>query len=295
MALDCGADSVTLAFSQEDNSVTNDIDGNMFFEARVTATASGPPAVREPALPVPAARPDAPGAPVAFGAELQAALAEHGLRLRGGWLPGPADGLPLLPGGRAAAVVWMVGMVGSECWAHFRASAQFADGLPNPLDRWSQSLGSQLAQRYAGVALYPSDGPVYWPFQQWAARAEPLQRSPLMVSMHPQFGLWHAYRFALALPALAASDAAALKAAAVPGVSHCLNCADQPCLSACPVDAFSGATYDVASCAAHLHAAQGQDCMSTGCLARRACPVAAHLRYLPEHAAFHMAAFARVH
>jgi N-methylhydantoinase A/oxoprolinase/acetone carboxylase beta subunit len=308
MAMDCGAATVTLAFSQEDNSVTNDIDGNMFFEARVTATASGPPAVRAPARSARAASAadaadaadatagDAvPAAPVALGAELQAALAQHGLRLRGGWLPGPADGLPLLPGGRAAAVVWMVGMVGSECWDHFRASVQFADGLPNPMDRWSQSIGSRLAQRFAGVALYPSDGPVYWPFQQWAARAEPLQRSPLNLSMHPQFGLWHAYRFALALPALAASDAATLRAAAAPGLSHCLNCADQPCLSACPVDAFSGAAYDVPACAGHLHSPQGQDCMSTGCLARRACPVAADLRYLPEHAAFHMAAFARAH
>ena len=30
-------------FSQADNSVDNDIDGNMFFEAVVTATASGAP------------------------------------------------------------------------------------------------------------------------------------------------------------------------------------------------------------------------------------------------------------
>lgn len=38
-----GADAVEVAFSQTDNSVNNDIDGNMFFEAVVTATASGAP------------------------------------------------------------------------------------------------------------------------------------------------------------------------------------------------------------------------------------------------------------
>jgi N-methylhydantoinase A/oxoprolinase/acetone carboxylase beta subunit len=42
-ALSAGADGVTVAFSQTDNSVNNDIDGNMFFEAIVTATASGAP------------------------------------------------------------------------------------------------------------------------------------------------------------------------------------------------------------------------------------------------------------
>ena len=42
-ALDAGAATVSVEFSQEDNNVNNDIDGNMFFEARVTATASGPP------------------------------------------------------------------------------------------------------------------------------------------------------------------------------------------------------------------------------------------------------------
>ncbi len=42
-ALDAGADGVTVSFSQSDNQVNNDIDGNMFFEAIVTATASGAP------------------------------------------------------------------------------------------------------------------------------------------------------------------------------------------------------------------------------------------------------------
>lgn len=42
-ALESGAATVSLEFSQQDNHVNNDIDGNMFFEACVTATASGPP------------------------------------------------------------------------------------------------------------------------------------------------------------------------------------------------------------------------------------------------------------
>ena len=45
-ALDAGAADAEVVLSQQDNRVDNDIDGNMFFEARVTATASGPPLTR---------------------------------------------------------------------------------------------------------------------------------------------------------------------------------------------------------------------------------------------------------
>jgi hypothetical protein len=41
-ALDAGAASATVVLSRWNNQVDNDIDGNMFFEARVTATACGP-------------------------------------------------------------------------------------------------------------------------------------------------------------------------------------------------------------------------------------------------------------
>jgi hypothetical protein len=35
--------------------------------------------------------------------------------------------------------------------------------------------------------------------------------------------------------------------------------------------------------------------MQSGCLARQACPVGVEYRYEPEHAAFHMQAFAQRH
>jgi N-methylhydantoinase A/oxoprolinase/acetone carboxylase beta subunit len=49
-ALDAGAADAAVVLSQHDNQVVNDIDGNMFFEARVTATASGPPLGRAAVL-----------------------------------------------------------------------------------------------------------------------------------------------------------------------------------------------------------------------------------------------------
>ena len=45
-ALEAGAATANVVLSQIDNQVSNDIDGDMFFEARVTATASGAPRTR---------------------------------------------------------------------------------------------------------------------------------------------------------------------------------------------------------------------------------------------------------
>jgi len=223
--------------------------------------------------------------------QLERSLATHGLRLRGGFVPAPAEALPALPGAAPAAVVWMVGQVGSEVWPHFSGSPMFRDKKPDPLDRWSKSIGNAMAAHAGGDAVYPSDGPPWFPFQQWATRAEPVQASPLMLQIHPEFGLWHAYRFALVLPELAAADAQWLLAASVAAPDVCLQCDGQPCLSACPVEAFSGTAYAVDTCAAHLRRPQGAECMEGGCLARRACPVGADQRYQPSHAAFHMQAF----
>lgn len=229
---------------------------------------------------------------------LEQALAAQGLQLRGGWIPAESDNeLPALRAGARAAVVWMVGQVGSACWTAFAASRFFADGLPDPMDRWSKSIGDALAQAHGGVAIYPSDGPPYAPFQQWARRAEPqLQTSPLLLQIHPSWGLWHALRFALVLPAVGAADARELHVPQVAsGADICLACDGQPCLQACPVYAFTPGRYDVAACADHLHRPEGAQCMQHGCQARRACPVAAPLRYEPAHAAFHMQAFAQRH
>ena len=226
--------------------------------------------------------------------QIQAALAEHGLRLRGGWVPDPSDALPPLPHGQNAAVVWMVGMAGSECWPQFSTSRFFSDGRPNPMDRWSASIAAGLAQRWLGLAIFPFEGPPYYPFQQWASRAEALQPSPLMLRLHPEFGVWHAYRFALALPQLQDGDLAAPQATLQSSRTDiCLRCDGKPCLSACPVQAFSGQSFAVDACRSHLRGPLGAQCVQGGCLARNACPEGADYRYQSAHAAFHMQAFLR--
>ena len=239
--------------------------------------------------------------------DLQAALSSHGLTLRGSFAPVAADQLPALPNGEQVAAVWMVGVIGSGFWPHFKASSFYNDGLPDPLDRWSRSMGEELAARLGGIALFPFDGPPYHPFQRWADRAEPTQPSRMMLRIHPDHGLWHAYRFALALPVAVHRTEPDTDDAAKPvrqehnvpvrsmPIDLCARCSGQPCLQACPVGAYTGDTFLLDACAGHLHSGHGADCMQGGCLARRACPVGSGMRYTPEHAAFHMQAFVARH
>jgi hypothetical protein len=218
----------------------------------------------------------------------------HGLQWRGAWQPTATDALPALPNQQPVALVAMVGIVGSTFWPKFRASAFFVDGLPDPLDRWSRSIAIPLAQRYGAQALFPFDGPPFHPFQQWADRAEPTQASPLKLRIHPEYGLWHAYRFALALPrSVTGTMEPTTEPMEMTTISLCASCSTQPCLRSCPVDAFDGENYLYARCVAHLQTPQGQPCMQGGCLARRACPVGQAFQYQSAHAAFHMQAFVR--
>lgn len=215
------------------------------------------------------------------------ALAQTGLLLRGGFKPAPGDALPLLPGGNAAATLLMVGNAGPAMWRAFSASPQATDGQPHPLNRWTRAHVDAIAQAAGGLALYPFDATPAWPFQRWAARAEPVFPSPLGLLIHPQYGLWHAYRAAILVAPVLRLPAPA------PSASPCATCADRPCLSACPVGAFSPKGYDVPVCASHLALPADQDCLGGGCLARRACPVGVGYAQAPEQNAFHMKAFFR--
>ncbi len=181
----------------------------------------------------------------------------------------------------------LIGVAGRRGWDAYAASPEAGDGLEHPLDRFSQRVIDALGAELGAVPLYPFGGPPHWPFQQWARRAEPVHPSPIGILIHPTYGLWHSYRGALGFADRL--DIPALVASASPRDS----CRERPCLSACPVGAFSLGGYHVGACAAHLTSAAGGDCMTGGCLARRACPVGAEQAHGPEQAAFTMRAFLR--
>lgn len=168
-------------------------------------------------------------------------------------------------------------------WAAFSGSCEFMDGETDPLDRWSKRRIGALAAAWGGEALFPSDGPPYPPFFRWAQDSGRAWPSPIAMLVHDRAGLWASFRGAVRLPGLMALPDT--------GPSPCDSCADQPCASACPVDALSPEGYDTALCHEFLDRLTGQDCMTQGCAARRACPMSESYGRLPEQSHFHMRAF----
>ena len=213
--------------------------------------------------------------------EIEHALQDSGLTPRGAFHPAAGDGVPPVAADAPARTVVLAGNAGPQMWRAFDAAR--AEG-PMTLDAWCERVLTELAARLGARAVFPFERP-YLPFQRWAMRAEPCARSPLGLLIHPDYGLWHGYRGALLFAAaidLPPSDRRA---------SPCASCADRPCLSACPVSAFSHTGYDVPACARHLAGMPEPACMDIGCLARHACPIGRDYRYAPAQARFHMRAF----
>lgn len=212
---------------------------------------------------------------------LELALDKHGLHLLGVAGLNTEDferyGLPA-----DYRSVALVGNVGSSYWQEFSQSAEFSDGQPDPLDRWSVRVAGEIAGAFPVRAVFPFEGPPYYPFQRWAQRAEGLEASPLGILIHPVRGLWHSYRFALLCD---------LEPSQPVGLSPCRECADKPCLETCPVDAVSEQGYDFERCAAYLREHADAPCHSRGCLARYACPIAGKRQYFVEQSRFHLRAF----
>ncbi len=128
-----------------------------------------------------------------------------------------------------------------------------------------------LAADFPGVrALFPFEGPPYLPFQRWARRAEPVHPSPLRQLIHPEFGLWHAYRGALLFRE---------KLHRPRPQRHPNPCQGTACIGYLEEQAGNGQ----------------KDFLGRGCLSRRACPVGLKYAYRPAQAGFHMQALLAAH
>lgn len=214
------------------------------------------------------------------------AAASYGLLLRGGLHADTADAVPALTSGSSCRTVILIGNAGAAMWPVFQASPEARSGLAHALDAWTRRVVGGLAGRFGGEAVYPFGGPPFHPFIRWAQRAEPVVPSPIGMLVHPDYGLWHAYRGALLFAE--SLDLPPREARPAP----CETCTARPCLTTCPVGAFTAGGYDVAACARHIATPEGADCIEDGCRARRACPAGADYRYAPGQAAWHMRAFA---
>lgn len=213
--------------------------------------------------------------------DISTAVASTGMVTRGGFVTDPDDSLTM-PDGAAVRCVVVIGNVGGAMWQRFRR--QQPSG-PHPLDTWTRATLGPIATEFGAAFVHPSDEP-FQPFQRWAQRADDVWPSPIGMLVHHEFGLWHAYRGAFLF------DHPVVGLPVVGGMtSPCISCADQPCLTNCPVHAFTADGYDSSACASHVRSGGDPDCLHDGCAARRACPVGADLVYGSDQMLFHMRAF----
>ncbi|WP_225027829.1 ferredoxin [Xinfangfangia pollutisoli] len=212
-------------------------------------------------------------------AGIAAQLAPHRLQLLGGFAVAPDE--PGFP--RGTRTLLLIGPGGAEYWPHLKAQPEW-DGAPDPVDRWSRRVIGRLACDLGGKALFPFGGPPYHPFYTWALRSGRAFASPVRLLVHDAQGLWVSFRGALALR----------EAVDVPqGRAPCAACAEKPCLAACPAGALGAQGYDVPRCHGFLDSPGGENCLSGGCLVRRACPASQAYARLPEQSAYHMGLFHR--
>ena len=209
---------------------------------------------------------------------LQTAAQARSLTILGGFHPVEADNAPA-----GAGTILMLGPDEPAFWPLFTTSPEYSDGTPDAMDRWSARVIGAWAAEIGAQALFPFGGPPYQPFFSWAVRTGRVHASPIRLLVHDHAGLMVSFRGALAL-----EDHIDLPKAPP---NPCDACRTQPCRIACPVGAFDGDGYDVPACKTHILGPDTKACMSTGCAARRACPISEQFGRLPAQSEFHMKSF----
>ena len=172
----------------------------------------------------------------------------------------------------------LIGNGGSAFWQAFISSGTRGD---HPVDAFSRKLAVRFAEEYLqtpALVLYP--GPSQLPLQQLGALAGWHHPSPLGIGIHPEYGLWFAYRAVLLVHADLPSSRP------VQDTSPCTDCQDRPCLQACPAQALAEpGKPDVDRCLSWR--LQTESSCARSCLARLACPVGIKHRYTDEQIQYH--------
>jgi hypothetical protein len=216
------------------------------------------------------------GAVAALSA-LTARLAEERLEVLGGF--SVTEGEAGLPAGTRSLL--LIGPAEPGFWPHLTSQPEW-DGGPDPVDRWSRRVIGRLACDLGAKALFPFGGPPYHPFYRWALRSGQVWDSPVRLLVHARQGLMVSFRGALALKETVPVPQ--------PMARPCDTC-PAPCLTACPAGALTAEGYDLPACHAFLDQPAGADCMTGGCLVRRACPLSQSYARLPEQSGYHMRQF----
>ena len=160
----------------------------------------------------------------------------------------------------------------------------------HPVDTFSLHLAREFVVHCGGnpddprsmEVLYPA--PVEQPFplslQALGEFVHWVHPSPLGLGIHPEFGLWNAYRAAFL------TDLPLPVTVAAPHASPCSACQEKPCVTTCPAAAVDPEVgLDLWGCS-HFRLTPDSPCTER-CLARLACPVGADQRYHADQIAYH--------
>ncbi|ABA80253.1 ferredoxin [Rhodobacter sphaeroides] len=210
---------------------------------------------------------------------IEARAAAERLTILGGFATEPGDGLP-----EGTQSLLLLGPREPGFWPHLTAQPEWQDGRPDPVDRWSERVIARLAHEIGAFPVFPFGGPPWWPFYGWALRTGRAFASPVRLIVHDEAGLFFSCRGALALRE---------RLEPARGVSPCTDCANRPCLTACPAGALGAGGYDVPACHAFLESPAGTSCLDRGCAVRRACPRSQGHARMEIQSAYHMRQFHR--
>lgn len=136
--------------------------------------------------------------------KLEKLLSANGLLVMGGFHPTATDDVPAFASNERTKTALLLGNAGPGMWRAFQQSEFHAEHLENgaldALDRWTKSVVDEIAKQLSARAIFPFEGPPYYPIQKWSRRSGAVHNSPLGISVHPVYGLWHAYRAVLLFP-----------------------------------------------------------------------------------------------
>ncbi len=209
---------------------------------------------------------------------LEAFASEHQLFLSGAFHSAPEHHLP------ADGTLFLLSPNEPGFWAHLTASPEFRDAAPDPIDRWSSRVISDIASKAGGTAYLPFGGPPWHPFITWALASNAARPSPVTLLVHDRMGLWASWRGAVWIEGRHNLPS--------PADPPCVSC-EAPCLQACPVGALTPSGYDTEACHRFLDQPEENKCLTHGCVARAACPLSETYGRLPEQSAWHMRHFHR--
>ena len=169
----------------------------------------------------------------------------------------------------------LLGSHGSRYWHRV---IPLPEAEPHPIDQFVIERVRQPFGQARIQILYPGDHSL--PLAELGGLAGWHHKSPLGLGIHPDHGLWYAYR-AVVLVNDADVTAALPGAAAHP----CLSCDEQPCIAACPSGAVKPDGFDVTACV-NYRLEENSSCKDQ-CLARLSCPVGKASRYDQDQITYH--------